>query len=136
TERNPHPERPLNEFEFIFDLSLDEENTELRLKNEELTVNLGERSHHYLLLHLARTRAMEAKDGLDLKSQGWVNTEQLSRDLGVEMSHINILIYRARQQLAQQVQTTLDLDGLVERGRGRVRFGCSRFRIYKGQKLA
>ena len=86
-------EKQLDEFEFVFDLSLDEENTGLRLEHQhrQQAVNLGERSHHYLLLHLARQRAVEASRGLDQRSQGWIDSEQLARDLGVDMSHINIL---------------------------------------------
>ena len=136
TEHSPSPDRHLEDFEFIFELSLDEENTGLKLEHERDVVDLGERSHHYLLLHLARQRAAEANQGLDQKSQGWIDNEQLTRDMGVEMSHINILIFRARKQLGQHLEPLLDTENLVERGKGRMRFGCSRLRIYKGQQLA
>jgi len=135
TELHPEGDAQLSEFEFVFDLSLDEENTELRLLGKDQILDLGERSHHYLLLHLARWRAVEAARGLDQKSQGWIQSDQLTRDIGVEMPHINILIYRAKQQLAQYVDHSMDLNELVERGRGRMRFGCPRFKIYKGQSL-
>lgn len=136
TEHSPSPERHLEDFEFHFELSLDEENTGLKLEHEQDVVDLGERSHHYLLLHLARQRAEEALRGYDQTSQGWIDNEQLTRDLGVEMSHINILIFRARKQFGQHLESLLETDNLVERGKGRMRFGCSRLRIYKGQQLA
>ncbi|MFK8050965.1 MAG: FHA domain-containing protein [Halioglobus sp.] len=135
TEVNEQVESSLEDFEFVFGLSLDEENTMLQLENQKQIVNLGERSHHYLLLHLARQRALEAQHGLDQKSQGWINSEQLMKDLGLEMAHINILIYRARKQLSQSLNGSLRSENLVERGKGRVRFGYPRFRIYKGQQL-
>lgn len=125
----------LQEFEFIFNLSLDEENTELSLKNKDRTVDLGDRAHHYLLAHLARHRAAEASSGLDQKNQGWVDNAQLIRDLGVDMPHINIMIFRARQQLAREIAESLESDVLVERRRGRIRFGCPRFSVYKGREL-
>ncbi|MEM1153737.1 MAG: FHA domain-containing protein [Pseudomonadota bacterium] len=125
----------LEDLEFVFDLSLDEENTALKLNHDTRSVNLGERSHHYLLLHLARQRALEAMDGLDAKNQGWLDTEQLAKDLGVEMTHINIMIFRARKQIAQALVGKVNSELLVERGRGRVRCGFPRFKIYKGEEL-
>ena len=135
TEYSSVQDTLMDEFEFVFDLSLDEENTSLQLQHPLQTVNLGERSHHYLLLHLARLRASEAVRGIDPKSQGWINTEQLARDLGVDIPHINILIFRARKQLAQTLTSSLNSENLVERGRGRLRFGYPRFSIYKGERL-
>lgn len=126
----------LTDFEFVFKLSLDEEHTELTLHDpDRRIIDLGERSHHYLLLHLARTRAVEAVRGIDPVSQGWLDSDALTREVGLEMSHVNIMIFRARKQLASLLDSSMDMSSLVERGRGRVRFGTSRFRIYKGQKL-
>ncbi|MEM7294897.1 MAG: FHA domain-containing protein, partial [Pseudomonadota bacterium] len=55
--------------------------------------------------------------------------------LGADMTHINIMIFRARKQLAHALVGKVDSDFLVERGRGRVRFGFPRFKIYKGEEL-
>lgn len=129
------PSGQLEELEFVFDLSLNEENTNLQLRQGQQLIDLGERSHHYLLLHLARQRAQEASEGLDAKSQGWIDNEQLKRDLGLEMSHINIMIYRARKQLAESLPAPFDSEPLIERGKGRMRFGCPNFRIFKGEQL-
>lgn len=135
TELYPLVKNQLDDFEFVFDLSLDEENTILRLKRQQQTLDMGERTHHYLLLHLARIRAMAAQHGLDQNTEGWVANEQLSKDLGMDMAHINILIFRARKQFAERSEASLEPDNLVERGKGRLRFGCPRFKIYKGQEL-
>lgn len=125
----------LNDFQFLFDLSLDEESTRLRLRQGELEINLGERSHHYLLLQLARHRCEEAQQGVDQSSQGWVDTELLARELGVDLPHLNILIFRARKQLSDKLVTAVDSEQLVERRKGQVRFGCPHFTIHKGDTL-
>ncbi|TGD75314.1 FHA domain-containing protein [Mangrovimicrobium sediminis] len=135
TEISTAPESSLEDIEFVFHLSQDEENTALELKFSGHKLDLGERSHHYLLLHLARLRADQAASGYDSLTQGWIDNEQLKRDLGLEMPHINIMIFRARKQIAETLTTTLDSELLVERSKGRVRFGGSRFRIYKGAAL-
>ncbi len=135
TELSAAPENHLDDIEFVFHLSQDEENTDLRLHMGKQQLELGERSHHYLLVHLARLKAQQAAAGYDPDSQGWVDTQQLQRDLGLEMPHINIMIFRARKQISENLSAALDSERLVERGKGRVRFGGSRFKIYKGSQL-
>jgi hypothetical protein len=133
TELMPLSGQRLDDFQFLFDLSLDEEITRLRLRRQGRDIDLGERSHHYLLMHLARHRAEESVAGLDQKCQGWVDTELLARELGVDVSHLNILIFRARKQIAEKLPPSIDSEQLVERRKGQVRFGCPHFTIYKGE---
>ncbi|MEM0954538.1 MAG: FHA domain-containing protein [Pseudomonadota bacterium] len=135
TELFPPVEKQLSEFEFLFDLSLDEESTQLRLCHAEEVLDLGERSHHYLLLHLARLRAEQARAGIDYKSQGWIDNDTLARDLGIELSHVNILIHRARKQIAERLWPRIEPDQLVERRKGRMRIGVTNFKIFKGETL-
>lgn len=136
TEISNTPRQHLEDIEFIFDLSQDEEHTTLRLECNGQQVELGERSHHYLLMHLARVRAIDAAGGLDRVTQGWLDNEQLKRDLGLDMPHINIMIFRARKQIGEGLEHSLDSEHLIERGKGRMRFGAARARIYKGEQLA
>ena len=136
TELSQTPEQHLEDIEFIFDLSQDEEHTALKLDCSGELIDLGERSHHYLLMHLARVRATDAENGLDHTTQGWLENELLKRDLGLDMPHINIMIFRARKQIGESLTHTLDSEHLIERGKGRMRFGASRVRIYKGDHLA
>ena len=135
TELMPESGQRLDDYQFLFDLSLDEEITRLRLRRGEQAIDLGERSHHYLLLHLARRRAEDAARGLDQKSQGWADNELLTRELGVDPSHLNILIFRARKQIADKLVVAVDSEQLVERRKGQVRFGCPHFSIFKGERL-
>jgi hypothetical protein len=125
----------LADFDFVFDLSLDEEHTRLKLVNDGQEINLGERSHHYLLLQLARHRAEQASAGVESSSIGWVEREHLAQELGVDISHLNILIFRARKQIAESLAVTVNSAELVEGQKGRVRFGCPVFRINKGEEL-
>ena len=135
TELAPVAGQRLGDFRFLFELSLDEEVTRLCLKHGAEAVDLGERSHHYLLLHLARHRADEAAAGVDQKSQGWVDNELLARELGVDLPHLNILIFRARKQIADRMVVAVDSEQLVERRKGQVRFGCPHFTIHKGERI-
>lgn len=135
TQVYPVAETPLTDFEFIFSLSLDEEITKLTLECRQLVLDLGDRAHHYLLLHLARLRAQQAHQGFDSESQGWVKNSVLVKELGCDQPHLNILLHRAKKQICNRVEHHIDADGLVERAQGRMRFGCDKFRIYKGAEL-
>lgn len=126
--------RHINDFEFIFNMSLDEETTHLELHHQQ-TLDLAVRTHHYLLLQLARHRAMDAERGLDCKSQGWIYADQLAAELGLDSTHMNILIHRARKQLADTLPDAQGQQCLLERRGGRIRFGCEKFKIFKGDKL-
>lgn len=125
----------LDKLHFIFNLSLDEEETQLSLQTPDKLIDFYVRSHHYLTLNLARYRALDADKGLDSQLQGWVYPEQLMQDLGIDISHLNIQIHRVRKQLADALHDSCNVQGLIERQSGKLRFGGSVFTIYKGQQL-
>lgn len=135
TDPYQNDEHMLGNLKFMFDLSLDEEVTQLQIEFGNQIHDLGERTHHYLLMHLARIRAESAAQGLDEKSQGWIDNELLSRQLGIEGPHLNILIFRARKQITDRLMMPIESSRLVERRKGRVRFGNTNFKIYKGASL-
>jgi hypothetical protein len=135
TEIHASPTQQLSDMEFVFNLSLDEESTQLELFGNKQKVDLAVRNHHYLLAHLARRRASDAARGLDIKSQGWIYTDQLATDLGLDTTHMNIYIFRLRKQIADSLPTTVGLQSLLERRGGKIRFGCEKFKIYKGAAL-
>ena len=125
----------LNDMEFLFKLSLDEETTQLELVGSQQKVDLAIRNHHYLLAQLARHRADDAALGLESINQGWVYTDILANELGLDNTHMNIYIFRLRKQIADALPTLLGLQTLVERRGGKIRFGCEKFKIYKGGAL-
>jgi len=87
-----------------FKVSADEEHIFLKIKLEELEFDLEERVHHYLLLLLARQRDRDAQEGFDESNQGWIYLDDMSERLGVTLTHLNILIFRARKQVQQVVR--------------------------------
>lgn len=135
TEAHAFPMQQLSDMEFIFNLSLDEESTQLELVNGQQKVDLAVRNHHYLLAQLARHRAADAARGLDSKSRGWIYTDILAGELGLDTTHMNIYIFRLRKQIADSLPTILGQQLLLERRGGKIRFGCEKFKIYKGEAL-
>lgn len=127
----------LSQFEFIFDVSQDEENVTLKLRHEKQFFDLEERTHHYLLLHLARCRMRDAAANADEKNQGWVYNDDLAKDLGLDGSHLNIQIFRARKQLSEELKHVSGLSDLIQRRRGSTRIGCTceHLKIYKGSYI-
>jgi hypothetical protein len=134
TQQLMGPPHLLAQLDFIFELSLDEEQTCLKVVTKDETIDFHARIHHYLILNLARYRSNDAKAGLDSQQQGWVYPEQLMRDIGLDYSHLNILVHRARKQLSDALDVS-DGQSFVERNAGKLRFGASKFKIIKGQQL-
>lgn len=85
-----------------FHVSLDEEEVRLVFVEDGREVDLGVRSHHYLLLTLARQRLLDAaRPELPPPEQGWVDAEHLGRQLRLEPRYLNVLVHRARKQAAE-----------------------------------
>ena len=125
----------LTDIVFVFSLSLDEETTLLELHQNQNIIDLGVRSHHYLLVHLIRHHANDVNRGLDEKSRGWIYTEQLANELGLDITHLNIHIFRLRKQFSDSLPHHLNMQCLLERRGGKIRFGCNKYKIYKGAAL-
>lgn len=116
-----------------FDVSLDEEHVFLTLHDGTGRQHcLGERIHHYALLMLARLRVEDAARGMDPADQGWVDMERLSRMIGIDRSHLNIQIFRARRQILDALGPDMAQADAVERRRGEVRFGPFDLCIVRG----
>ena len=129
------PQYRLENLLFRFNLSLDEEATQLQLKTPQQTFDFQIRSHHYLTLNLARHKAMDAQNGIEKTGQGWIYTESLAKELGTEINYLNIMIHRARKQFADVLSQQYLSDHLIERQAGKLRFGGHTFEIYKGSHL-
>ena len=135
TEVQSIPQLNIDDLACLFELSLDEEITKLTVNSSQGSINLQSRSHHYLTLNLARYRVADAEKGMPIAEQGWINTDYLLKDLGVDMSYLNIQIHRSRKQFTELLGNVINAENLIERQLRRVRFGCPTFKIYKGQKL-
>lgn len=92
----------------IYDLNLtlfvsrDGEHVTAKVTQGSTCVELEYRAHLLLLLELARARLSDADQGhLPASEHGWVYRDHLMKALGLDASHLNIWMYRARQQLAK-----------------------------------
>ncbi|BCD96656.1 FHA domain-containing protein [Marinagarivorans cellulosilyticus] len=131
TQEMKDPSPPLTcDIQAVFTVSKDEEHVSLDLTVNGEHFSLGERSHHYLLLILARHRLNDA--ALPDSEQGWVYSEELSRQLRLSEAHINIQIYRIRKQLGATLPQALSASPLLERRPGQLRFGYKNIQILGG----
>ena len=113
---------------FTYRVSPDEEYVELSLRAHDRSVELGGRSHHYLALTLARQRLAHVAPSS--AAAGWLRMEELERMLRMEASHINVSIYRVRQQLAKA--GVLGAAGIIERSQQQgLRLGTCKVQVEK-----
>ena len=113
-----------------FVVSRDGEHVELTLEHGGGTMPIRYRSHHTLLVELARRRALDIEQGQLPESEcGWIYQDEILRDLKIEVGRMNLWIHRARQQLLSL--GVRDGESLVERrpGSSQLRLGVSRVRI-------
>ncbi len=125
----------LDQLNFLFQTSLDEESTHVLMQNGEKNIDLLVRSHHYLTLCLARQRAKDMQAGIDESEQGWVYAEMLAKDLGLDASHLNIQIYRMRKQFVDALNNACESSNIIERNAGKLRLASKFFRISKGDNV-
>ncbi|MCJ8320739.1 MAG: FHA domain-containing protein [Colwellia sp.] len=124
-----------HQINYRFNLTLDEENTQLNITTENESFNLSDNAHHYLTLSLARHRDQDAKKGFDHESQGWRFPEILAKELGYEITLFNTHVCRAKKQFREMLDGACSGDELIERKGDKIRFAGSYYRIYKGSKL-
>jgi hypothetical protein len=119
----------LRHFTLAFSVSGNEEYVHLSLLAGAIELDLGARSHHYLLLTLARRRLRDASDGLPDTSCGWVHLEDWAHDPSMSTARINLDIHRIRKQFA--ARGLGDADSIVERRfrRKEIRLGPTKIQI-------
>jgi len=117
----------LDDLTLRFRVSRDEEYVELTAVHDAQAIDLKARAHHYTLLVLARARLRDAALPADV--QGWVHQSELLDQLRVDVNHLNLSIYRMRQQLGEAGVSAAAR--IVERRAGtrQVRVGTARIEI-------
>lgn len=130
-----HEAWSLDDVEFIFNLSMDEEHTTLSIHTPAGIINLDARIHHYLTLNLARHKADSLDRNVDETEQGWVYTKQLAKDLGLSETHVNIQVHRARKQFINALDGQIDAELFIQRRDGQLRLGATGFKVFKGKSL-
>ncbi|AUX41613.1 hypothetical protein SOCE26_030340 [Sorangium cellulosum] len=96
-----------------FEVSRDEEHVALSIVHGGQLTSLSGRTHHELLLALARARLRDKQSGAPPAEQGWVYVDDLLDMLKLDLKHLNVKLFRARQQLAQA--GLIEVGALVER---------------------
>lgn len=125
----------VDDYVWLFDVSPDEENVALTLKKGSKTINLGERSHYYLLMQLARHKYDHVQDDVKPDAAGWVPKYLLEKEIGLNESHLNIQLHRACKQLAPYFSFTTDKPDTLLRRRGQIKLCCTNFVIKKGGEV-
>jgi hypothetical protein len=113
--------------ELRFGVSRDEEHVEVTVLHEGRATALPPRSHHYLLLTLARALLGDADASVG--ERGWVDREQLCRMLATDLRKLNVDVFRVRRQLAALgIQGSA---GIIARrpGTGQLRLGTDRVEV-------
>jgi len=77
------------------------------------------------MVHLLRYRTSQADES------AWLNNQVLLKELGLEETHMNIQIFRARKQVATALPTLTGHSKLIERRRGSLKVSIKNFEIYK-----
>lgn len=115
-----------------FSVSQNEEHVSLTVLLNNQAFNLSQRSHHYLLLLLARKRLEDQQGNVSDQERGWLLKEQLATMLGMSESHINIQIYRFRKQLNSVLSESGFIQQCIERRSGELRLACDNITITGG----
>ena len=90
--------RRMSALRLLLRVSSNEEHVELYARRGVEDVDLGSRSHHYLLLHLARQRLDDLRQGVVDGEAGWVYRDALLSALKIDREYLNISIFRIRKQ--------------------------------------
>jgi pSer/pThr/pTyr-binding forkhead associated (FHA) protein len=112
-----------------FAVSRDEEHIEISIAHDGGTVALPARTHHYLLLTLAR--AAISDEGASPAERGWVDREVLCRMLATDPRKLNVDVFRVRKQLSDL--GIHGATGIIARrpGTGQLRLGTHRVEVTK-----
>lgn len=131
-EAKSHAQQVVTPVMFDFVASQNEEHIYLKIRQAQRVIDLGERTHHYCLLTLARQRIADSRHGMDVASQGWLSVEELATMLGLDVPHVNTQLFRSRNQIVRELPDDSHLSNVIERRRGEVRFGAFHFKIVRG----
>lgn len=114
----------LRDLTFELTVSLDEEHVDVRARAGDRVIELGERTHHYLLLTLARARLADAHAGTIDTACGWVDVDMLCRDSKTGRGQVGVDVFRIRKRLLEH--GVVDATGIVERRPGQLRIGTAK----------
>ena len=100
-----------------FNVSRNEENIQLIFELGTKIIDLGHKTHHYLLLEMARY--LQSDPAPLEKERGWVSNDWLLHQLRIDINNLNIQIYRARKAINECSHYWGQ--NLIQRRRGEIR---------------
>ncbi len=125
----------IDEISLCINTNLNEESNHCALHTPIGNFDLKVRSHHYLILLLARQLASDYDNNLDTSECGWLYLDTLMTLTRLPETQINILIYRARKQFTDSVGNLIASDLFIQRRQGQVRLGIQKIEITKGSTI-
>ncbi len=118
--------------ELEFFVSRNQEHVQLIFRDGNSSFDLGLKTHNYLLLEMART--YQADDGASEKDRGWMSNMLLLHNMNIDINHLNIQIYRAREAIRKC--SAHWGQHLIERRRGEIRLHPSLIRIHDDSDMS
>jgi hypothetical protein len=103
----------LGETMLHFAVSRSEEHVEITARWRGRVIEMGARSHHYVLLTLARVRLRDIERGEQTTRAGWIDQGELLKQLALGPEKLNLDIFRARRQFG--AAGFIPAAGIVER---------------------
>ncbi|KPV96345.1 FHA domain protein [Pseudoalteromonas sp. P1-9] len=112
-----------------FTVSQNEEHVGVLVNIDGQLIDLEDRTHHYLVLLLARKYVEDKQNNVPDSEAGWLDKSLLMRQTRMEETHINTQFYRFRKQLHTAAKKlNLDVD-IIARRRGEIRLQCNTINI-------
>lgn len=127
----------INQAYFLFILSDNEENVQVKIISDKLNLDLGDHQYSKLLLTLARKRLADAELEYVYNDQGWTNNNDLANELTkngseeIDYSFLNLQILKLRKQLIQLEPYGYLFSNIIERKNTEIRFAHPYFKIQK-----
>jgi hypothetical protein len=111
-----------------FAVSRDEEHVEITVLHEGRATLLPPRTHHYLLLTLARAMVEDA--GASPAERGWIDRDLLCHMLATDRIQLNVEVHRLRRQLlGMGIAGSANI--VERRPAGQLRLGTARVSVTK-----
>lgn len=127
---------------FQLSISNDEEHITSKIKINDLELDLGNRVFNHLLLYLIREKQKDVNSGINGESCGWVYMENLTKNLSKELLkevddyYINTQIHRLRKNLMNLPPYGFLFANIIERKKGQLRFGLTKYEIERERMYA
>ncbi|MFL0810042.1 MAG: FHA domain-containing protein [Agarilytica sp.] len=100
-----------------FNVSRNEEHVQLIFDCDGKIFDLGHKTHHYLLLEMARHSQQD--NAATQTELGWMSNDLLLHNLRIDLNHLNIQIFRAREAIRKCSRNWGQR--IIDRRRGEIR---------------